>query len=118
MLRTKDLEIELSFSEALKWLEEGNCIGIRPKGNANFIIKTRMCYNKPDSKRNFIMWKRTKKEDRQNGDQSIRIEQYLDTWNPVVLDCNELPEKMHALLENENISNDWKEFQKYTNGKE
>ena len=98
-MKTITLENELNFTDALQSLLDGKCIGIRPKGNANYIIKFQPNWMEK-SKDYCIGWHRSFKDGKCN--QEIRVEQYLDVWFLVVIDCNSLPDnfKNYFILEN------------------
>lgn len=92
-MRTITLEVQMTFNEALNYLMEGKCIGIKPKGNGSFLVKYKPHWMNKDSSDYILCWNRTYKDG--EVDQGIRTNQYLDEWNPVIIDCNNLPEDIN-----------------------
>lgn len=98
MTHTITLGTPMSFLEALKYLEEGKCVGIRPKGNSGFLV-----LNKPHwAKRYHLAWHRSKNNEGANNE--IPVEHYLGEWSPVVLDNRRLPLEIKNSLLLENIT--------------
>lgn len=101
-MKTITLDIEMNFTDAVQYLLDGKCIGIRPKGNSNFVVKYHPSWMNITSKEYLLCWSRTVKEGR--GNEGIRTNQYLELWNPVVIDINYLPDNINNLFVLENIS--------------
>ena len=96
------LDIEMSFTEAFKYLSEGKCIGIRPEGNNNFIVTYQPIWMNEDSSDYQLCWSRSVKDG--IGNTSIRATQYLGKWFPVVIDSNDLPDEIKQLFVLQDIS--------------
>lgn len=75
---------------------DGKCIGIRPKGNSNFIVKYKPHWMSRTSPNYSLCWSRSVKEG--NGNEGIRSDQYLGRWQPVVLDTNDLSDNIKQLF--------------------
>lgn len=75
-----------TFLEALEKLEKGECLGIRPKENTNYMVP----YRSPEMKgfRRFVLTWYNK--DPLHCDSSIRNDQYFGEWFLVVVDHREL----------------------------
>ena len=99
-MRTLTLENELSFTDAVQNLLDGKCIGIKPKGNSNFIVKYKPHWMNQSSPDYLLCWNRSVKDGK--GNEGIRTDQYTSAWLPVVIDSNDLPEniKQSFILEN------------------
>ena len=102
MIGTITLETEMSFLEALQNLEEGKCIGIKPKGNSNFLVKYKPHWMNQDSPDNMLCWDRSVKEGK--GTENVRTNQYLGKWFLVVINTNLLPDKIRLQFVLENIT--------------
>jgi len=100
MIRTITLETELTFADAVKHLLEGKCIGIKPKGNSNFLVKYKPHWMNENSPDYFICWNRSVKDGK--GSEGVRTDQYLGVWQLEVINTNDLPEniKQSFILEN------------------
>lgn len=91
-MKTITLELEMNFTEAIQYLLDGKCIGIKPKGNSSFLVKY-----KPNSSFNyFLCWSRSVRDGK--GNEAVRSDQYLETWQPVVIDTNDLPDDIKQLF--------------------
>lgn len=100
-MKTITLENELSFTDAVQQLLDGKCIGIKPKGSINFIVKYKSNCISRSSPHYLLCWNRSVKEGK--GDQMIRIDQYMDTWFLVVINTNDLPENIKESFIFQNI---------------
>jgi hypothetical protein len=72
-----------TFTEALQKLVSGECVGIRPNTNTNFVVAFRphwMNQNSPDF---MLVWCDS---DARSPDAMIRSNQFLETWFLVVID--------------------------------
>jgi len=49
-----------------------------------------------------LCWNRSVKEGK--GNEGIRTDQYVETWQPVVIDANDLPDNIKQLFILENIT--------------
>jgi hypothetical protein len=94
-METIDLEIEMNFIDAVTYLLEGKCIGIRPRGNSRFLVK--------EIASDFLCWNRSMKDDGRSNNR-IRLDQYTGIWYAVIIDSNKLPENIKNLFVYENIS--------------
>ena len=92
----------MPFTEALQHLVDGKCIGIKPKGNNNYVVKYKPHWMNQDSTEHMLCWNRSVKEGK--GETSIRTNQYLNEWFLVVIDCNDLPENIKQSFVLENIT--------------
>ena len=92
---------EMDFIEALEYLKKGACVGIKPIGNANFIVKYKKTHRREDSEELDLCWNRSVKEDG-IGSGSMTIDQYTGKWMLVVINVNSLPEevKLQFVLKN------------------
>lgn len=102
-MKTITLEPWLTFKEALQSLLDGKCIGIRPEGNANFIIKYKPIWMNEFSLDYGLCWNRSVKENG-IGNEMIRTNQYLENWQLVVIDHNDLPDNIKQRFILEDIS--------------
>ena len=91
-MKTITLENELSFTDAVQHLLDGKCVGIRPKGNSNFVVKYKPHWMNQSSPDYLLCWNRSVKEGK--GNEGIRTDQYTSVWQPVVIDANDLPENI------------------------
>jgi hypothetical protein len=101
-MKTITLDVEMNFTDAVQYLLDGKCIGIRPKGNSNFVVKYKPDWMNQISEEYLLCWNRTVKDGK--GNESIRTNQYLKLWSPVVIDTNYLPDNINKLFILENIS--------------
>lgn len=101
-MKTITLELEMNFTDAVQYLLDGKCIGIKPKGNSNFIVKYKPHWMNQTSPDYLLCWNRSVKEGK--GNEGIRTDQYIETWQPVVIDANDLPDNIKQLFILENIS--------------
>lgn len=101
-MRTITLENEMPFTDAVQYLLDGKCVGIRPKGNCNFIVKYKSHWLNQSSPDYFLCWSRSVKEGK--GNESIRTNQYTGMWLPVVIDANDLPDNIKQSFVLENIT--------------
>lgn len=100
MIGTITLDTAMNYTDALQYLIDGKCIGIKPQNNLGFIVKYKPIWMKKTSPDYQICWSRSFKDGQAN--EGIRAEQYLGDWFPVVIDTNTLPEniKQSFILEN------------------
>lgn len=77
-----------SFLEALQKLSNGECLGIRPEKNLQFMIPYRP-YN-PQSTDFCLIWSRAGEVDPQATSEA-RSDQYLGDWFLVIVDHRDLP---------------------------
>lgn len=75
-MKVIDLDEMMSFEKALKNLLEGKCLGIKPKGNSNYIVLYAPEWMNSDY---FLCWNNTE------GDTNIRSNQYLEEWSLVII---------------------------------
>lgn len=101
-MKTITLEIEMNFTDAVKYLLDGKCIGIKPQDNSNFIVKYKPHWMNQESSDYNLCWNRTVKDGK--GSEGIRTDQYIGVWHPVVIDANDLPDNIKQLFILENIS--------------
>lgn len=97
------LDIEMAFTEALQYLLDGKCIGIRPHGNANYIVKYKPHWMNNESPDYGLCWSRSLTPDGQASN-FIKSDQYLGKWSPVVIDSNDLPDEIKQLFILQDIS--------------
>lgn len=97
------LDIEMSFTEALQYLLDGKCIGIRPDGNASYIVKYKPHWMNQESSDYELCWSRSLTKDGQASNH-IKASQYLGKWFPVVIDSNDLPDEIKQLFILQDIS--------------
>ncbi len=79
-MKTITLNQKMSFNEALQYLLDGKCVGIRPMTNSNYIELFKPGWMNPDSPDYFLRWN----DSIDNSD--IRSNQFLEEWYPVVVD--------------------------------
>lgn len=72
-----------TFAEALKKLVEGECIGIRPGSNTNFVVAFRPAWMNQQGPDFMLVWNDC---DVRSPDAMIRSNQFLETWFLVVID--------------------------------
>ena len=101
-MKTITLEPTMTFADALQCLIDGKCIGIRPKGNSNFIVKYHPRWMIQTSTDFVLCWNHSVKDG--IGDHSIRTDQYLGTWQLVIIDSNDLSENIKQRFILEDIS--------------
>lgn len=92
----------MSFIEACQYLLDGKCIGIKPSGNANFLVKYKPHWMNQESNGQ-LCWSRSLTKDDQASN-SILMDQYLGKWFPVVIDSNDLPDEIKQLFVLQDIS--------------
>jgi hypothetical protein len=80
MLRTITLATPLTFAEALQQLLDGKCLGIRPGANTRYVEMFKPGWMNPNSPDFMLRWHGS------DDDASIRSNQYLETWFPVIVD--------------------------------
>ena len=101
-MKTIALELEMNFTDAVRYLLDGKCIGIKPKGNSNFIVNYKPHWMNQASHDYLLCWSRSVRKGK--GDEGIRTDQYIGTWQPVVIDTNDLPDNIKQLFILENIT--------------
>ena len=102
MTRTIVLDdMPMSFTEAIKYMTDGKCVGIKPKGSSTYLIPFRPQWM--NSSAFTLTWFRSMKKD---GEISsiISNENYLNEWFPVILDSRHLPIPIKDSLLLENIT--------------
>lgn len=101
-MKTITLETELNFIDALKYLVDGKCIGIKPGNNCSFLVKYNPTNKSKDLITYYLCWEKTVEDNKCNFE--IRTDQFLGIWHPVVIDTNDLPEhiKQSFVLKNLN----------------
>jgi hypothetical protein len=72
-----------TFAEALKKLADGECIGIRPGTNTNYVVAFKPHWMNPNSPDFMLVWSNS---DARSPDAMIRSNQFLETWFLVVVD--------------------------------
>lgn len=77
-------EHKMTFHEALMYLKEGKCIGIRPSDNADYLVKYRPKWMNPDSTDFMLKWRSSIDEE-----VGIRSNQYSEDWFPVIMEMND-----------------------------
>lgn len=92
----------MNFSDAVQYLLDGKCIGIRPKGNGSFLVKYKPFWMNQNSPDYILCWSRSVKEGKAN--EGIRTDQCVGSWQPVIIDSNELPDNIKQLFVLENIT--------------
>lgn len=75
------LDNPMSFHEALKELESGKCLGIRPLGNSRYIELFRPAWKSTGWQ---LRWNQTEEC------QAINVDQFLGEWFLVVVDHRDL----------------------------
>jgi hypothetical protein len=80
MLKTITLEMPLSFHEALQYLLEGKCLGIRPESNTNYVELFKPGWMSPASPDWMLRWSGSE------NDSDIQSNQYSEKWYPVIVD--------------------------------
>lgn len=83
-MKTITLDNYMSFNDALQYLMDGKCIGIRPAGNSNYIERFKPKWMNQESPDWMLRWNNS--ED----NQGIRTNQYFEKWFPVIVDHREL----------------------------
>ena len=83
-MKTIVLDTEMSFNEALNYLMDGKCVGIKPTTNSNYIERYKPTWMNEKSQDYMLRWNG---KDNGNG---IRTNQYLESWYPVIVDHREL----------------------------
>ncbi len=78
------LEVEMSFNDALKYLVEGKCLGIRPGINTNYMVLSKDSCMNPDSPDYILIWRGSR------NDSKIRTNQFLEMWYPVIVDHRDI----------------------------
>lgn len=86
MLRTITLDTPLTFQEALQHMLDGKCLGIRPEKNTNFVEMYKPHWMSTQSPDFMLRWHRSE------NDMSIRTNQFLERWFPVIIDHRNLPQ--------------------------
>jgi len=87
----------MTFTEALEYLMQGKCVGIKPSTNSNFIVRYKPKWMNAESPDYMLCWNRSEHKDGR-ADCSIRTNQYLEEWYPVIIDHRELSEDVLNLL--------------------
>jgi hypothetical protein len=72
-----------TFTEALKKLSDGECIGIRPGQNTGYVVAYRPNWMNQQSPDFMLVWSTS---DARSPDAMIRSNQFLETWFLVVVD--------------------------------
>ncbi len=104
IIGTLTLETEMSFTEALRHLEMGKCIGIKPKGSSGgFLVKYKPHWMNEDSDDNMLCWNRSVTDGK--GAEGIRTKDFLGKWYLVVIDTNSLPDKIKLQFVLSDITN-------------
>tara|TARA_R110001632_G_scaffold123505_1_gene236245 strand:- start:769 stop:1026 length:258 start_codon:yes stop_codon:yes gene_type:complete len=83
-MRTITLDTEMTFNDALTYLMEGKCIGIRPTTNSSYIERYKPSWMNKESPDYMLKWSGA-----DNGNE-IRTNQYLESWYPVIVDHREI----------------------------
>jgi hypothetical protein len=97
MTHTITLDTPMNFLEAMQYLADGKCVGIKPKGNSHYLVPYRPHFWNAKDKRIALAWYRSYKDGTVSN--TISDESYLGEWFPVVLDTRRLPiEIKHSLL--------------------
>ena len=91
------------FTDAVKCLLAGQCIGIKPKGNSNFIVKYKPDWMNQNSDDFILCWNRSVKKDGK-GNESIRTDLIVGIRLLVVIDTNDLPENIKQYFILQDIS--------------
>ena len=80
MLKTLTLDTPLSFHDALQYLLEGKCLGVRPGNNSGYVELFKPRWMNQDSPDWMLRWHGT------DNDSNIRSNQFLESWFPVIVD--------------------------------
>lgn len=91
-MRTITLETKMTFAEALQYLMDGKCIGIKPQTNSNFLVRYHPKWMNQESPDYILKWNRSEK------DEGIRTNQYLEEWYAVIIDHRELKDETKEKL--------------------
>ena len=83
-MKTITLETHTNFIDALKYLIEGNCIGIKPGENTSYLEIYKPEWMNKESPDYILKW-----HDSENNE-GIRTDQYFEKWFPVIVDHREI----------------------------
>ena len=84
-LKTITLPQEYSFHEALNQLLAGTCLGMRPGKNLNYVELFKPAWVNERGPGSLLRWNGS------DGTADIRTDQYMESWQLVVLDHRQLP---------------------------
>ena len=83
-MKTITLPGEITFTTALDKLMSGECIGIRPDGNSNYVELYKPGWMSKKSPDYMLRWNGSTSD--ATSDANIRSNQYLGVWNLVIVD--------------------------------
>lgn len=82
-MRTITQTTPYSFTDALKKLAAGECIGLRPGRNTNFVVAFRPHWMNQESPDFMLVWSDS---DARSPNAMIRSNQFMEQWFLVVVD--------------------------------
>lgn len=83
-MKTITLEVEMNFNDALQYLLDGKCLGIRPINNSGYVELFKPKGINPKSPDFMLRW------DSSDDNCHIRTNQFLEKWNPVIVNHKNL----------------------------
>lgn len=102
MTHTITLDTPMTFLEAMQYLVDGKCVGIKPVTNSNYLVPYKPHFWNQNDKRIALAWFRSLKDNKV--DTTLSSESYLGEWFPVILDARRLPLEIKNSLLLQNIT--------------